>query len=102
MDSAFVNRDAGILHQLLELQRQVIERLEGLGRQNSQSWYSPAEIARLIRRRPATVRGWCRTGQLAARKRMLGRGNKLEWEVSADELQRFRDHGLAPRGVKRV
>ncbi len=83
-----------LLRQILELQHQILERLRA--ERPSQQWYSPKELARLIGRKPATICGWCRSGRLVARKRPLGRGDKLEWEISADELRRYREHGLLP------
>ncbi len=83
-----------LLRQILEMQRQILDRLQV--EQPRQEWYSPNELARLIDRKPATIRGWCRSGRLTAHKRPLGRGDKLEWEISADELQRYREHGLLP------
>lgn len=88
---------AATLQQLVDLQRRLLARLEQLTGAAPQSWYSPMEVARLIDRAPATVRGWCRQGRLAARKRSVGRGDKLDWEISATELQRYRDHGLLPQ-----
>ena len=98
MDHAPAGGHLALLHQILELQRRLLDRVDRLGNPQPQSWYSPAEAARLIRRRPGTVRGWCRTGRMVARKRSLGRGGKLDWEISAEELRRYRDHGLLPKG----
>lgn len=60
------------------------------------SWYGTDEAAALLKRTPHTVREWCRLGRLNARKRAGGRGRKSEWEISREELIRFKNHGLLP------
>lgn len=60
-------------------------------------WHSPAEVAALLSRAPFTVREWCRNGRINAQKRPTGRGDADEWEISADEVQRIKNHGLLPR-----
>ncbi len=62
----------------------------------SREWYSPDEIAALIGRAAYTVRQWCRLGRLQARKRACGRGRYLAWEIHADELRHYVNHGLRP------
>ncbi|MGE0758370.1 MAG: helix-turn-helix domain-containing protein [Pirellulaceae bacterium] len=100
MESVLSEGIPAVLHRLLELQREVLARIDQLVGPAVQSWYSPAEVARIIGRKPATVRGWCRTGRLAARKRSFGRGGKLDWEIASEELQRYRDHGLLPKETR--
>ena len=58
--------------------------------------YSPAEVAVILNKRPYTVREWCRHGRIKAHKRPWGRGNEGEWEITHQELERIRNHGLLP------
>jgi len=58
--------------------------------------YTPVEVAELLGKRPFTVREWCRNERINATKRSTGRGDALEWEISREELERIRNHGLLP------
>jgi hypothetical protein len=58
--------------------------------------YSPAEAAKLLGRRPYTVREWCRLGRIKAKKRPCGRGAATSWEISHGEIERIQNHGLLP------
>lgn len=64
--------------------------------EDGRAWYSTEEAATLLGKAPFTVRAWCRNGRIEARKREAGRGKWGEWEVSAEEIARYRDHGLLP------
>lgn len=61
-----------------------------------QSHYTPTEAARLLERRPYTVREWCRLKRIHATKRPTGRGDSCEWEISHEEIERIKSHGLLP------
>ena len=63
-------------------------------------WYSPAEVAEILGKKPYTVREWCRLYRVNARKRPTGRGDAEEWEISHEELNRIKDHGLLPIPTK--
>lgn len=63
-------------------------------------WYSPEEVADMLEKRPYTVREWCRWGRINARKRPTGRGDAKEWEISHEELERIKAHGLLPVPTK--
>lgn len=97
MDHLTIERHALLLVQILDVQQRILARLDRITESSSsQEWYSPAEVAQLVNRKPSTIRAWCRDRRINARKRMQGRGGKREWELSADELKRFREHGLLP------
>ena len=59
-------------------------------------WYSPDEVAEILDKQPYTVREWCRYQRIHARKRPTGRGDAKEWEISHEELERIKSHGLLP------
>jgi hypothetical protein len=63
-------------------------------------WYSPEEVAEILGKQPYTVREWCRWGRVNARKRPTGRGDAKEWEISHEELERIKSHGLLPIPTK--
>lgn len=58
--------------------------------------YTTTEAAALLGKRPYTVREWCRLGRIHAVKAMCGRGGEVEWRISHEELERFRNEGLLP------
>jgi predicted trehalose synthase len=58
--------------------------------------YTTAEAAAILGKRPYTVREWCRLGRIHATKAMCGRGGEVEWRISHEELERFRNEGLLP------
>jgi hypothetical protein len=63
-------------------------------------WYSPEEVAKILGKQPYTVREWCRYQRINARKRPTGRGDAREWEISHEELDRIKSHGLLPIPTK--
>jgi len=66
------------------------------GQKTIKDWYSPEEIAEILEKQPYTVREWCRYRRINARKRPTGRGDAKEWEISHEELERIKSHGLLP------
>jgi hypothetical protein len=66
-----------------------------------QNDYSVEEFAELVKRRPFTVREWCRLGRLNARKSMTHAGPTTKWVIGRTELDRFRREGLLPRLTRR-
>ena len=80
------------------LQATMAEVNEQIGRQpRSKAYYTPLEVAELVGKAPFTVREWCRLGRINATKRRTGRGDTDEWEISNEEIERYRNHGLLPR-----
>jgi hypothetical protein len=93
---------------LAQLQEQQVTMAHGLTelrdmtvqQQTIKDWYSPEEVAEILGKRPYTVREWCRWQRVNARKRPTGRGDAREWEISHDELERIKSHGLLPIPTK--
>ena len=46
-----------------------------------------------IGRSPYTVRSWLNQCRLKGRKRSVGRGKNLEWEIHKSELDHYKNHG---------
>ena len=87
----------GELAPLLERLERIEAALELLVEQRTvKDWYSTDEVARLLGKRPFTVREWCRLGRIAAEKRAYRRGKSAEWMISHRELERVRNQGLLP------
>lgn len=61
-------------------------------------YYSVQEFAALVERSEYTVREWCRYVRIHAEKCETGRGEAKSWKIPAEELSRYRDHGLLPVG----
>lgn len=64
--------------------------------QFTKEFYSTVEIAKILDKKPYTVREWCRLQRVNATKTMCGRGCEEEWRVSHDELLRIQNEGLLP------
>ena len=78
-----------------------LDRIEALmrqlvGKEPTKEWYTTAEAAKHLGKRPFTVREWCRLGRVHAEKRVCGRGFDSEWMIAHEELDRIRNHGLLP------
>lgn len=74
------------------------ELLQAVGSQEiPRDWYSTQEVARILGKRPFTVREWCRLGRVQAQRALSGRGADKEWRVSHAELIRIQNEGLLPR-----
>lgn len=59
-------------------------------------YYSTQEVAKLLSKRPYTVREWCRLGRVHGEKSHSGRGLEEEWRISHEELKRIQNEGLLP------
>lgn len=59
-------------------------------------YYTTQEVATLLKKRPYTVREWCRLGRVVGEKTYSGRGCDEEWRISHAELTRIQNEGLLP------
>ena len=62
-------------------------------REDGRSAYSTAEFATMVKRKPVTVRRWCREHRISATQ-AGGRGPSGEYRISHEELVRYRNQGL--------
>lgn len=58
--------------------------------------YSTKEVAKILGKRPYTVREWCRNRRVNAYKPGCGRGAEEEWRITHEELTRIQNDGLLP------
>ncbi len=58
--------------------------------------YTTLEVAKMLGKKPYTVREWCRLQRVNADKAMCGRGCEEEWRISHEELLRIQNEGLLP------
>ncbi len=59
-------------------------------------YYTTQDVARILSKRPYTVREWCRLGRVRGEKSHSGRGVDEEWRISHEELMRIQNEGLLP------
>lgn len=87
---SLADRIGGIEAMLQELhasnERQAVEK----------EFYTTAEIAKLLGKRPYTVREWCRLCRVRAERTHAGRGHYDEWRIAHAELVRLQNEGLLP------
>lgn len=82
-----------VIHRLDEIQN----ALNLLVQQRTvKEFYTTDEVAKLLGKRPFTVREWCRLGRIHAERREAGRGEHGEWKISHAELLRYQNEGLLP------
>lgn len=65
-------------------------------RQTTKDSYTTQEVAKILEKRPYTVREWCRLQRVNAFKAMCGRGCEEEWRITHEELLRIQNEGLLP------
>lgn len=100
-----IGRDAAMEPTILDIVLERLDRIESVlhrfveGRTVKES-YSPIEVAQILGKKPYTVREWCRLRRINATKRECGRGASEEWEISHEELERIKAHGLLPIPTK--
>jgi hypothetical protein len=63
--------------------------------------YTVEEIAAMLNKTPYTVREWCREGRINATKRSERRGGAELWNISAEEIARYKNEGLLAPGPDR-
>lgn len=88
---------AMILHRLDLIEQKLEALVQSLATQlHSKESYTTLEVARILGKRPYTVREWCRLQRVVAEKTWSGRGQDDEWRISLEELQRIQNEGLLP------
>lgn len=58
--------------------------------------YTVPEAAKILGKKPFTVREWCRLGRVKAEKAACGRSSEGEWLISREEIVRVQNEGLEP------
>lgn len=77
---------AKILDRIDQLERLILERLQAPPKPAMPpKLWTPEELAEALRRKPYTVREWCRLGRIRATKPQYGR----HWQITDDEAQRL-------------
>jgi lysyl-tRNA synthetase class I len=100
-----IRRDAPMEPNILDVVLERLDRIESVlqkfvERHPVKECYSPVEVATILGKKPYTVREWCRLRRINATKRECGRGASEEWEISHEELERIKAHGLLPIPTK--
>lgn len=78
-----------------------IDRLESkldqlLTKEAVREFYTTAQFADRVGKSKDTIAGHCQNGRIRATRKRNGRGGKLEYSISHDELLRFERDGLLP------
>lgn len=58
--------------------------------------FSVIEAAKLLRRKPFTVREWCRQGRIRCHRAESGRGPYTEWRIPMESIRAYQANGLLP------
>lgn len=75
----------------------IVLRLDDTKQQlQTKDFFTTAEVAKLLGKRPFTVREWARLGRVNAEKTHAGRGAEPEWRISKEEVLRIQNDGLLP------
>ena len=80
----------------LDEMRTMILQIHGMlaSPKEARTSYTVKEAADLLGRKPYTVRQWCLEGRINATKRAERRGGTEVWNISAVEIERYRNDGL--------
>ena len=87
----------GIESQLAEM-RSMLVQIQGMlaSPKEARGWYTVEEVAKNLGKTPYTVREWCREGRISASKRSERRGGAELWNISAEEVARYKNEGFLP------
>jgi hypothetical protein len=66
------------------------------GVESGRAFFTTEEVARILGKKPYTVREWCRLARINCTRDAVGRGGYGPYRISKDEITRIRDHGLLP------
>jgi len=87
----------GVEERLETLESRLDQIAEAICVQNvAKEYYTTQEAAKILGRRPYTVREWCRLARVRAEKALSGRGIDDEWRISHEEIVRIQNEGLLP------
>jgi hypothetical protein len=78
-----------------DLRADISALIRGAGNVN-RTFYTTAEVGRILGKAEYTVREWCRLGRLDAVREKIGRGGYGPWRISREELLRHQNEGLRP------
>ena len=80
---------------VMQLLRSLVSKLDGNQGPADKQFFTVNEAAAIVKRRPFTVREWCRLSRLQSQKDAEG-----NYRISADELRHYQNHGLRPNPLK--
>jgi hypothetical protein len=105
VNSLTSNNDDAILEFLVRIDQKVTQVQECVcalpgGAFTERTWLTTAEVAQILKRKPYTVREWCRLGRVNAEREKDGRGGYGAWRISREELLRIQNEGLLPESRK--
>ena len=94
---ALIRLFKGVEERLESLESRLDQIAEAICVQNTaKEYYTTQEAAKILGRRPYTVREWCRRARVRAEKALSGRGIDEEWRISHEEIIRIQNEGLLP------
>ena len=90
------------LHERLgHIENTLDEIVQAMSNDSPKQYYTTAEVARLLGKKPYTVREWCRLERVHVQKIESGRGVDNEWRISYEELVRIQNEGLLDSPYRR-
>ena len=90
-----VSKITGLEERFGNIEKAFDDLRTAVNKQPVKEFYLVAEFAKIVERRPFTVREWCRFGRLRARKTHY-HGGRDEWRIPHEELIRYQNEGLLP------